>query len=47
MDGFETSSKVVVFGATNFHESLDDALTRAGRFDRLIHCTLPNKKARE
>ena len=34
MDGFGTNSKVVVFGATNLGSSLDDALVRAGRFDR-------------
>ena len=43
MDGFETNSKVVVFGATNLGSSLDDALVRAGRFDRKIELTLPEK----
>ena len=43
MDGFETNSKVVVFGATNLGPSLDDALVRAGRFDRKIELTLPEK----
>lgn len=47
MDGFNTDTKVVVFGATNLAESLDDALIRAGRFDRKIELTLPEKKARK
>lgn len=46
MDGFGTNSKVVVFGATNLGSSLDDALVRAGRFDRKIELTLPEKEAR-
>lgn len=46
MDGFNTDTKVVVFGATNLSDSLDDALVRAGRFDRKIELTLPEKQAR-
>ena len=41
MDGFKTDSKVIVFGATNLPDSLDDALVRSGRFDRKIELTLP------
>lgn len=47
MDGFTKDSKVIVFAATNFQESLDPALTRAGRFDRNILISLPNRQARE
>jgi len=36
MDGFETTSNIVVFAATNRKELLDPALLRPGRFDRLI-----------
>jgi cell division protease FtsH len=42
MDGFEDSSGVIVIGATNKVEMLDDALLRAGRFDRRIHISLPD-----
>lgn len=42
MDGFEDSSGVIVIGATNKIEMLDEALLRAGRFDRRIHIALPD-----
>lgn len=47
MDGFKSTEKVVVFAATNLSENLDEALTRAGRFDRKIDITLPDKTARK
>ena len=47
MDGFEESSGVMVIAATNKIEVLDDALLRAGRFDRRIHISLPNFSERE
>lgn len=34
MDGFKVNNNIVVIGATNVPEVLDDALTRPGRFDR-------------
>jgi ATP-dependent metalloprotease FtsH len=46
MDGFEESSGVIVIAATNKIEVLDDALLRAGRFDRRIHIQLPDFKER-
>jgi len=42
MDGFEESSGVIVIGATNKVDILDEALLRAGRFDRRIHISLPD-----
>ncbi len=46
MDGFEDSSGVIVIGATNKIEVLDEALLRPGRFDRRIFVSLPNKEER-
>lgn len=42
MDGFEDSSGVIVIGATNKIEVLDEALLRPGRFDRRIYVELPD-----
>ncbi len=42
MDGFDTSSGVVVMAATNRPEVLDKALLRAGRFDRQIMVDKPD-----
>jgi cell division protease FtsH len=36
MDGFETSTSVIVMAATNTPEVLDPALVRPGRFDRQV-----------
>jgi ATP-dependent metalloprotease FtsH len=47
MDGFEGSEGVIVIGATNKVELLDDALLRPGRFDRRIFVELPGLKDRE
>ena len=47
MDGVETSNNgVVVMGATNRYEILDPALTRPGRFDRLVRVDLPTEAGR-
>lgn len=46
MDGFETSSGVVVLAATNRPDVLDTALLRPGRFDRHITVPLPNAAER-
>jgi len=43
MDGFDSSSGIMVIAATNKIEVLDDALLRAGRFDRRVFLTLPTK----
>ena len=47
MDGFATNSGVIVMAATNRADILDQALMRAGRFDRQIHVELPELKERE
>ncbi len=42
MDGFGTNSAVIVLAATNRVDVLDQALLRAGRFDRQVHVDLPD-----
>ncbi|MRJ02435.1 MAG: AAA family ATPase [Epsilonproteobacteria bacterium] len=46
MDGFRENSEVIVIGATNKIEILDEALLRPGRFDRRIFVSLPNRSDR-
>lgn len=46
MDGF-SKSQIVVIGATNRADILDDALLRPGRFDRKIQVKLPDINGRE
>jgi len=38
---------VIVIGATNFPESIDPAVKRPGRFDKIINVPLPDVKGRE
>ena len=47
MDGMEDNSGIVVIAATNRPDVLDPALLRAGRFDRQITVSLPDRKGRE
>jgi cell division protease FtsH len=47
LDGFEARTGVIVVGATNRLDMLDPALTRAGRFDRHVTVTLPDRAGRE
>ena len=47
MDGMEENTGIVVVAATNRPDVLYPALLRAGRFDRQITVTLPDRKGRE
>ena len=46
MDGVQSLSGVLVMGATNRPESLDKALTRPGRFERIIRVEKPAEEKR-
>ncbi|MES9590716.1 ATP-dependent zinc metalloprotease FtsH [Streptomyces sp. NPDC007076] len=47
MDGFSGSEGVVVLAATNRADVLDPALTRPGRFDRIVQVSPPDRNGRE
>lgn len=47
MDGFNSDKLVIVIGATNRPDMLDEALLRPGRFDRHIEIPNPDVKCRE
>ncbi|XP_023697519.1 ATP-dependent zinc metalloprotease YME1L1-like isoform X1 [Paramormyrops kingsleyae] len=46
MDGFKPNEGVIVIGATNFPEALDNALIRPGRFDMQVTVPRPDVKGR-
>lgn len=46
MDGFDTSSSVIVIAATNRPDILDPALLRPGRFDRRVTIDNPDVRGR-
>jgi transitional endoplasmic reticulum ATPase len=47
MDGISSLGNVIILGATNRPESLDPALLRPGRFERLLEFKLPSESDRE
>ena len=47
MDGIDSTNSILTIAATNTPEELDEALVRAGRFDRKIAMPLPDVKERE
>jgi len=47
MDGFSSTTNVIVLAATNRADVLDKALLRAGRFDRQIYVELPDIEERK
>lgn len=48
MDGvIESELPIIIMAATNRHELLDSAITRPGRFDRIVNVGLPDVSARE
>ncbi len=47
LDGFGTSSEIVVIAATNRLDVLDEAVLRPGRFSRKVHIGLPDVAGRK
>ena len=47
MDGFDKDEGIIIIGATNRIDILDDALIRSGRFDRKIKVSLPDEIGRK
>ncbi|PGK52448.1 hypothetical protein CN918_32200 [Priestia megaterium] len=47
MDGFAKDSNVIIIAATNLVSSLDEAVIRPGRFDRIIHIGKPTFEERK
>jgi transitional endoplasmic reticulum ATPase len=46
MDGLKNRGRIVVIGATNRPNAIDEALRRPGRFDREISISVPDKAGR-
>ena len=46
LDGFSQTEGIIILGATNFPDSLDKALTRPGRFDKIVPVELPDVRGR-
>jgi len=47
MDGFHAANGVIVIGATNMPDALDEAMLRPGRLDRKIHVSVPGVEDRK
>ncbi len=47
IDGFQSSTGVIVVGATNMPQVLDHALMRPGRLDKIIYIPLPDFNGRK
>ncbi|MDR9815550.1 MAG: CDC48 family AAA ATPase [Candidatus Methanoculleus thermohydrogenotrophicum] len=47
LDGLEELNDVVVLGATNRPDMLDEALLRPGRFDRVVYVPPPDRESRK
>ena len=46
MDGLKSRGRMIVIGATNRPDAIDEALRRPGRFDREIEIAVPGREGR-
>ena len=46
MDGFRQTDNIIVIGATNLEKSIDKAILRPGRFDKVINVPYPDMEGR-
>lgn len=46
MDGINSKNEIIIIGATNRPDMIDNALLRPGRFDRLLYVKLPDLETR-
>lgn len=42
MDGYEENKDIIVIGSTNIKNTIDSAMLRPGRFDKIISFELPD-----
>jgi len=47
MDGLKTSDNIIVIGATNVEKTIDKAILRPGRFDKVINVSYPDFEGRK
>ena len=47
MDGFKQNDNIIVIGATNLENSIDKAILRPGRFDKVINVPYPDYEGRK
>ena len=47
LDGFDSNALVICLAATNRPDTLDTALRRPGRFDRIVTVSRPDRQGRE
>lgn len=47
LDGFKQNDRIILIGATNNEKSIDPAIKRPGRFDKILRIPLPDVRGRE
>lgn len=47
LDGFKPTEHIIIIGATNNEKTIDPAIKRPGRFDKILRIPLPDVKGRQ